>query len=140
MQAVFTYIFGTKTHEKELRKRDAEILKLKELVKRKLELEKRDKEIKRLQGLLTDEVEESDEDEEVESEEEVEESDEEYEPSEEEEESDEEYVPQTERRGRPQHCSFCGGPRHKITRCYHRSDLLIKNLRLNEDALRDNCP
>ena len=133
----FTYFFSPDLHEKEISKRDAEIQKLRELLKKKKEIEKRDQEIKRLKTLLTSnpEVSESESDEE----ESDESSDEEYEC----ESSDEEYECESsdeecEGDCRMQHCSHCGGAGHKITTCYERSDILLKNLRLNPEAVRDS--
>lgn len=129
MQAIVSF-FRSDTHQQQLLKRDAEILKLKELVKRKTEIDKRNKEIKRLNNLLEEEEEEE---EEVDSDTEPDyDSDSDYAPSDE----DDEPV-QTRRSGRQQHCSHCGDPGHKTTGCYERSMLLLRNSRLNRQAVLD---
>ena len=136
MQA-FISLVRSNSHEIELRKRDEEINKLKELVKKKQELDKRNKEIEKLKKSLLEVHEESDLDQ-SDSESEVD-SGSEYHPSEEENESEyeEEAQSSNSRRGRQQHCSYCGELGHKTTRCYERSwDILVRS-RLNEDALRD---
>jgi U3 small nucleolar RNA-associated protein 14 len=118
----------------------------------KHELEKRDLEIKRLKKLLeapppeeTDSLieEKTDSVSESESESESEESASESEESESEtdsEESDSDYEPDEEdnsRQDRMQACSHCKELGHKITRCPLRWNTVIRNLRCNQEVLRD---
>ena len=153
MQAIMSFV-RSDTYEKEISKRDFEIEHLKELLKRKHELEKRDLEIKRLKKLLeapppeetdslieekTDSVIDSESEsgsEESESETESEESASESES----EESDSDYEPDEEdnsRQDRMQACSHCKELGHKITRCPLRWNTVIRNLRCNQEVLRD---
>ena len=125
--SAFISLFRSDPHESKLRKLDEEIKRLDELVKKKKELNNLKKSLLESE-VVTDLDSESDVD-----------SGSEYDPNEEEIESDieEEHRPVNARKGRPQHCSYCGEVEHKTTTCYDRSWDILVRLRLNKDALRD---
>ena len=140
----FISIFSSDTHESELRKRDEEIKKLKELLKRKQELTKRDKEIKLLKKQLESgsgsesESGSGSESESGSGSESEADSGSVYDPSESDSESV--YDPSEDeggREGRAQHCSHCNELGHKVTTCPVRWAKVIKNLRCPQDVLRD---
>ena len=118
------------THESKVRKIDEEIKRLNELVKKKKELNKLKKSL--LESEVVTDLDQSDSESEVDSGSEYDPNDEEVE-----EEFEEEHMPVNARKGRPQHCSYCGEAEHKTTTCYDRSWDILVRLRLNKDALRD---
>jgi hypothetical protein len=122
------------THESKLHKLEEEIRRLDELVKKKKELNKLKKSL--LESEVVTDLDQSDSESEVDSGSEYDPNDEEIE-SDIEEELEEEHMPVNARKGRPQHCSYCGEAEHKTTTCYDRSWDILVRLRLNKDALRD---
>ena len=103
--------------------------------------------IELLERGASDQVSDSESDEDVErnsdseyhpSESEDESSDSDYVLSESEEEtvSDSEDEEEEEKPKRVQHCSYCGGPKHKTTTCVHRWTVVLDNLRCPDHAIR----
>lgn len=130
MQA-FISLFRSNTHESELRKRDEEIKKLKDLLKRKQELDKRDKEIDKLKRLL-----EAPEESETETESDTDsesDSGSVYDPSEDESEDEDDEDEVCDQ----QHCSHCNELGHKTTTCRHRWSTVVQNLRCPAHVLRE---
>lgn len=118
------------THAIKLRKLEDEISQLNELVKKKKELNK-------LKKSLLEVHDESEVVTDVDSDSEYLPGDEDYYIVDDDEEFEEERRPVNVRKGRPQHCSYCGEAKHKTTTCYGRSWDILVRLRLNKDALRD---